>query len=361
MAAGENRGHGGNFGYDDQLDSYYSWDSKVPNHRNLKVGDPVALWDKERLLGVSVIEEIETSGGRKTQLRCPDCGRTRIQPRKNTALRFRCSKCGHEFETPVVEQVDVVQYTARYDAAWTSLDGLLDKHELKQLNTNKGSINSMRELDWPAFREVLVDRGAGRAVERLTARTPDLSWQPPDGSPVEAAGGFGQAIVRVRRGQRQFRENLLADQGSTCAFTGDAPERVLEAGHLYSYAKLGTHFRYGGLMLRRDIHRLFDDGSLAVDPALLRIDVGSDLAQYPQYAQLHGEPLMTRLVDDQVEWLGKHWDEHRTAQRHSAGPARTGRDAPLDVDLRPAGQVAPAVRTRGPAGQDPVREHEIGA
>src|SRR5687767_681397 len=39
MAAGDNRGHGGNSGYDDQIDAYYSWDSNVPNHKNLRVGD----------------------------------------------------------------------------------------------------------------------------------------------------------------------------------------------------------------------------------------------------------------------------------------------------------------------------------
>ncbi|MBU4336423.1 MAG: HNH endonuclease [Actinobacteria bacterium] len=101
-----------------------------------------------------------------------------------------------------------------------------------------------------------------------------------------------------------------------CAFTGDAPPRVLEAGHLYSYARLGTHVEHGGLMLRRDIHRLFDDGLLAVQPSRLRIDVAPALATYPQYARLHDEPLTLRLNDSQVDWLGKHWDEHRAdAQR----------------------------------------------
>jgi hypothetical protein len=60
MTVGDNRQHGGNAGYDDQADVYYTWDSTVPNHAQIKVGDPVALWDKDRLLGLSVIEEIET-------------------------------------------------------------------------------------------------------------------------------------------------------------------------------------------------------------------------------------------------------------------------------------------------------------
>jgi hypothetical protein len=47
--------------------------------------------------------------------------------------------------------------------------------------------------------------------------------------------------VRVRRGQRQFRQHLLTAHGELRAFTGEAPVRVLEAGHLYSYAELGVH------------------------------------------------------------------------------------------------------------------------
>jgi ribosomal protein S27AE len=310
MAAGDNRGHGGNSGYDDQVDAYYSWDSNVPNHKNLAVGDPIALWDKERLLGVSVIEEIETSPGLKMLNRCPKCNTTRISDRKKSDPRYRCMKCHYEFATPRADVVEVLEYKARYDAAWTSLDGLFDGSQIRSLAANAGDINAMRPLDWAAFREALIAKDAGRAVDRVTARV-DISWQPESGVLVEVPQGFSHALVRVRRGQQQFREQLLASQGSVCAFTGGAPTRVLEAGHLYSYAQLGTHFKHGGLMLRRDIHRLFDDGLLAVQPSKLRIDVAPVLAMYPQYARLHDEPLTLRLKDEQVDWLGKHWNEHR--------------------------------------------------
>ncbi|MBT0992964.1 HNH endonuclease [Cellulomonas sp. DKR-3] len=315
MAAGSNRGHGGNAGYDDQIDAYYSWDSNVPNHTKLSVGDPIALWDKERLLGVSVIEEIETASGLKPLNRCPDCGTTRISVRKRAEPRYRCMKCRHEFAAPDVDVVDVTEYRARYDAAWTSLDGLLDERELRSLAVHAGDINAMRPLDWAAFSAALSTRHADRAVDRVAARA-DISWQP---THVEFTQGFSHALVRVRRGQRQFREHLLAAQGTVCAFTGGAPARVLEAGHLYSYAQLGTHFQHGGLMLRRDIHRLFDDGLLAVEPARLRIDVAEPLAQFPQYARLHGQPLASALQDPQVDWLDKHWHEHR--QGAGAGAA----------------------------------------
>ncbi|WP_158274459.1 HNH endonuclease signature motif containing protein [Cellulomonas sp. WB94] len=310
MAAGNNRGHGGNSGYDDQVDAYYSWDSNVPNHKNLAVGDPIALWDKEHLLGVSVIEEIETSRGTKMLGRCPQCNTTRIALRKNVEPPYRCMKCRHEFTSPRADVVEVVQYKARYDAAWTSLDGRFDAREIRSLAVNAGEFNAMRQLDWAAFRETLIAKDAARAVDRVAARV-DLSWQADPGCLVDMPQGFSHALVRVRRGQQQFRERLLAAQGSMCAFTGGAPTRVLEAGHLYSYGQLGTHFEHGGLMLRRDIHRLFDDGLLAVQPSSLCIDVAPALATYPQYARLHDEPLTLRLKDEQVDWLGKHWNEHR--------------------------------------------------
>lgn len=123
--------------------------------------------------------------------------------------------------------------------------------------------------------------------------------------------GHKQSLVRVRRGQWRFREHLLTAQGNVCAFTGSAPERVLEAGHLYSYAQIGTHYEHGGLMLRRDIHRLFDDGDLAVEPVELSIDVAPRLASFAQYAQLHDRRLALSPQEEQLTWLRLHWEKHR--------------------------------------------------
>src|SRR5690625_949427 len=310
MAAGDNRGHGGNAGYDDQADAYYSWDSNVPNHRNLRVGDPIALWDKERLLGASVIEEIETSRGSKVLRRCPHCTTTRISERKRAQPRYRCMKCRNAFEDPVIDIVEVDLYRARYDAAWTPLDGLLEEYELRSLAVHAGDQNAMRPLDWTAFGDALASKGAGRTIHRVAARL-DISWAPTPGLEVALPHGFRQEVVRVRKGQRQFRHHLLDAQGSICAFTGSAPEQVLDAGHLYSYAQLGTHFAHAGLMPRRDLHRLFDDGLLAVHPPRLRVDVAADLAKYPQYSRLHDGELTLRLREEHVEWLDKHWREHR--------------------------------------------------
>jgi hypothetical protein len=311
LAVGDDRGHGGNAGYDDQVDAYYSWDDKVPNHKSVRVGDVVALWDRVRLLGVSVVEAIEVVEGFKAQFRCVRCRSTRLRPRKTVIPRYRCAKCRAQFDEPDIDVVPVMLYTERHDAAWTPLPGVLRADELRALATHEGDINSIRPLDWSAFQQALSDRGAQRAVARVGVRALDDSWADPGGVRLGSADGFAHSVVRVRRGQQRFRDRLLARQGSHCAFTGAAPERVLEAGHLYSYAQLGTHHEHGGLMLRRDIHRLFDDGLLAVSPQDLRVDVSDELSSFPQYASLHGGELAVSLRDEHVGWLSRHWQEHR--------------------------------------------------
>lgn len=303
MTVGDNRQHGGNAGYDDQPDVYYTWDSTVPNHAQINVGDPIALWDKERLLGVSVIEEIKTEVKDKLLFKCSSCKKAGIKARRNRAPRYKCYKCGHEFDQPETQTASVIEYRSRHDAAWTALENLLPGTDLRQLCESPRSQLSMRRLRWAAFQDALVGRGADRAVDRVAHRVPDFSFPQ----------GHGVALVRVRRGQQQFRQRMLDRHGEFCAFTGHAPARVLEAAHLYSYAELGVHHEHGGLLLRRDIHQLFDDGWLAVDPERLRVDVSARLEPYPQYASLHGRELHTRIRDEQVEWLTRHWEEHRAS------------------------------------------------
>lgn len=301
----------GGAAYNDQLGIEYVYDSQVQNHKNVRPGDPIALWDGTTLLGISVVEEIDDVRTTKTMLRCPTCTKTRVIPPTERRSTFRCANCTATFDVPETDTIVVTRYTARYDAAWTALDGLLGRDEIRSFVLKPGSFNSIREIDWPAFQQALTGTTAERAVQRVVGRTGDVTWGSASEPRLELVHGFRHSLVRVRRGQEKFREHIFSSQGNVCAFTGAAPSRVLEAGHLYSYAQLGEHVEHGGLMLRRDIHRLFDDGLLSVDPGRLRIDVGPELAEYPQYQRLHGQELEVSVRERQVEWLHKHWQEHR--------------------------------------------------
>lgn len=311
LAAGADRGYGGNLGYHDEADSFYSWDSTVQNSGHVAVGDCIAVWDKYRVLGISVIEEIERTNGSKILFSCPKCGKSTIKPRKHASPRFKC-KCGLEFDEPATRIEQVTQFRSRHDAAWTPLGGEFPLQRLRELSGLRSQL-SMRSLDWIGFCQELMLVGNTSALRRVGMRSGadvvdlrhlEIEWA--------VAQGHARRLVRVRRGQTEFRKKLLERFGhSQCAFTGPAPERVLEAGHLYSYAQLGEHRAHGGLLLRRDIHRLFDDGWLAVDPKTQRIDASAELRKFSPYADLHRRDLTAEIGEEESQWLAEHWREHR--------------------------------------------------
>lgn len=83
--------------------------------------------------------------------------------------------------------------------------------------------------------------------------------QPEDryGPPVE---------VRRRLGQGSFKMQVVDAYGRACAVTKEHSLPVLEAAHIRPYAQQGTHEVHNGLLLRSDIHRLFDRGYVTIDP-----------------------------------------------------------------------------------------------
>ena len=84
--------------------------------------------------------------------------------------------------------------------------------------------------------------------------------------------------IRLRRGQAAFRSALMEAYGRRCAITGCAVEDVLEAAHITPYVGSLTNHVSNGLLLRADLHTLFDCGLLAIDPKTRRVVVADALA-----------------------------------------------------------------------------------
>jgi hypothetical protein len=299
LAVGDERQHAGNEGYDDTPETHYSWDSTVPHHADVSRGDVIAIWDKQQLLGASVIEDIEVGESTKWLYSCPNCGKASIKARKTLEPRYLCSGCHSTFDEPARRQVRVTTYRSRHDIGWTELIGGLSGPELRSLCESTNSQQSLRPLRWTDFVDSLDRYPAFGRLTVVDARADQLS------------GGHRTVTVRVRLGQAAFRRRLIEQFGAVCAFTGPAPLSVLDACHLYSYATNGTHHAHGGLLLRRDIHRLFDAGHLAVHPTAAVIDVEPAIAVFPAYAGLNGVGLRVSVAGGQQAWLRSHWREHR--------------------------------------------------
>lgn len=72
--------------------------------------------------------------------------------------------------------------------------------------------------------------------------------------------------------------------------SGSTVEQALEAAHIVRYQGPGTNHVSNGLVLRADLHTLFDFGLLSVDPATLTILVSPELGG-SDYVGLRGQLL----------------------------------------------------------------------
>lgn len=104
--------------------------------------------------------------------------------------------------------------------------------------------------------------------------------------------------ITKRRGQPQMRQSLLAAYDYTCAVTGCNAPDALEATYIIPYRGKYTHHSSNGLLLRADIHTLFDLGKLAVDTRTMTLVVSDELLE-TSYRILTDRPLKYPKEDSQ--------------------------------------------------------------
>jgi hypothetical protein len=95
--------------------------------------------------------------------------------------------------------------------------------------------------------------------------------------------------IRERRGQAQFRDALRHRYGDRCLVTSCAVLAVLEAAHIKPYRGERDNHPDNGLLLRADVHTLFDLDLLHVEPGSLRVELHPSIAN--EYAQIAGKQL----------------------------------------------------------------------
>ena len=106
---------------------------------------------------------------------------------------------------------------------------------------------------------------------------------------------FGEPhLIRPRLGQGAFRMLVTDLYQRRCAVTEERTLPALEAAHIRPYAEGGQHEASNGLLLRRDLHSLFDAGYVTVTPDL-RFEVSrrikDEFDNCKHYYALHGQQI----------------------------------------------------------------------
>lgn len=132
-----------------------------------------------------------------------------------------------------------------------------------------------------------------------------------------AAQRYGTPILVVPRlGQGSFRVLVTDAYRYRCAMTSERTLPVLEAAHIRPFAQGGEHALSNGLLLRSDIHKLFDLGYVTVDPEEKKILVSDRIkAEFEngrEYYKLRGEKLVlpeNPLAIPSIESLTYHAEQ----------------------------------------------------
>jgi hypothetical protein len=99
------------------------------------------------------------------------------------------------------------------------------------------------------------------------------------------------ASIKARQGQPEFRSQLLKAYSGRCAFSGCGVTEVLEAAHLVAHTGRKSNTVNNGLILRADIHSLFDQGLIDIDEDNWTVKVSTCL-MHSEYGKLHGKAVL---------------------------------------------------------------------
>jgi len=105
---------------------------------------------------------------------------------------------------------------------------------------------------------------------------------------VEDARKRIEAQIVIRQGGAKFRRAAIKSFGGRCAISGWDVEAVLEAAHIVPHRGLQTDQADNALLLRADLHTLFDRELLHIDPNTRRILLAASLQNGP-YGALAGQ------------------------------------------------------------------------
>jgi hypothetical protein len=159
-------------------------------------------------------------------------------------------------------------------------DYLPPKHK-KNPFRNQNENAQVRLVDWQLDASVDLPEHFFN-IPTVQLLKPDESFLPNDQDERVAA----LQSVKLRRGQAAFRSELLVHFQRRCVVSDCQVEEILEAAHIHPYRGTKDHHVENGLLLRADLHTLFDLSLLAIDPQTHQLLLAPHVAQDPHYEAL---------------------------------------------------------------------------
>jgi putative restriction endonuclease len=159
-----------------------------------------------------------------------------------------------------------------------------------------------------------INRVLHRYIEPSLSRTVEEQLMLDD---TEWAGYGSSVLQKVRVGQGAFRVLVTDAYSRRCSISGEKTLPVLEAAHIKPYKEQGPHIISNGLLLRSDLHKLFDNGYITITKEF-RVEVSKAIKEEfengREYYQYHGKELLylpVKAIDKPntrfIEWHNQNF------------------------------------------------------
>jgi hypothetical protein len=242
--------------------------------------------------------------------------------------RFRCAK-KHAFDEPSRESVNCTAYEATLTDFVDAIDAV-PVASLRAACPRYTSQSSIQVLDPGAIRwglEAVVAEAAALLPRHATDERSSAELLASDAAIDDGASADPEwtrhgderetvsRAIRLRRGQAAFRRALAARYGARCMITGCTLFDIVEAAHIAPYRGIADNAVVNGLLLRSDLHTLFDLDLLGIDPVSLKVHLHSS-AIAAGYGFMSGTLLGCEAARPSAAALAERW---RLFQAREAG------------------------------------------
>ena len=188
------------------------------------------------------------------------------------------------------------------------------QEQIKAIQDEMKFLNRPETTPKIEYADKIEEKSSGLSIENLENIEVDredieskLDFEPKD---LTDARERIKRYILYRRGQKKFRNDLLKVYGGQCAITDCDAKDALEAAHIFPYRGANTNHVKNGLLLRADIHTLFDLYLISIDPNTLEVVISSTLLN-TCYKELNGKPLKSPqdyAASPSLQALARHYE-----------------------------------------------------
>lgn len=251
--------------------------------------------NKKVILGFSRISSIQIRKNViKYRYKCPECGIYEHYERVNIKPRYKCRN-KHEFDKPIREKISVTQYTAEYKKDFLAPLNEISVKEFSGYYINYNRYYSIQGIDMAFLKKHYSGIYKAFTGRKPSPSSPDYLLEDFSNPPYEPNDkdhrNFTPRKTAERKGQKAFKSKLIRAYGERCMFSKCDVREAIQASHIRPYRGIKDDHPENGLLLRSDLHILFDADLLGIDPEKKLVHLHPSIAG-TSYKQFLGKPLI---------------------------------------------------------------------